>query len=578
MKLRYLKIKNYPPLNDITIRFSSDSLLTDRQCAIQFVVGVNGSGKTHLLQALMETFAALASQKPPRFPVTLVYDLGEGSQQRTLIFDHPGNTGNTGWWQSKKPRPSLSFSDYTEFQWLMLIKIAGSQNEEWEALIADGAWPGESVGLPRTILAYTTGDDTPWLDALKKEPSSDGINIISQSFEYETTIERPAGWSRKKEIEEQEKQPVAERTSNVQDLRKFEYESIENVRGQDIVLFLTPTYLKFALLCVTLPLAMRELKQHKTDDEIHTFIDGLKQPSEKSEGLRRLLTEIGWVWPVTASFSVNFQPDKWPQRLRQMIRPFFNAATTIIREPEPSTKRHLFFDLKHKSRNDSVGFTGDKLLNLLGGNDAHPFDTFKLLVDLHRRGLIDDLDLTLRKTEPDEILLFDELSDGEQMYLGRMGLFHLMQGHHDALLLLDEPETHFNDKWKREIVGIIDDVLKDTANDVLIATHSAITLTDVFNDEIILLENVDGSARRIDIASTTFGADPSEVMVRLFGVPDSVGKRAMEWLDQRIKDDYWKPEQKDELIELIKKVGPGFYRTELRAILKKLEKKNALSD
>ena len=92
-------------------------------------------------------------------------------------------------------------------------------------------------------------------------------------------------------------------------------------------------------------------------------------------------------------------------------------------------------------------------------------------------------------TEVDDIgvLRYEELSDGEQMVLGRMALFHLLQGQQDALLLLDEPETHFNDKWKREIVDIIDDAIGHTSNDVLISTHSAIVLSDVFNNEIVMV-------------------------------------------------------------------------------------------
>ena len=70
MRLRYLKLKNYPPLNDIAISFSADSPL-DRECGIRFVVGVNGSGKTHLLQAVTETFISIARQTKPNFPVTL---------------------------------------------------------------------------------------------------------------------------------------------------------------------------------------------------------------------------------------------------------------------------------------------------------------------------------------------------------------------------------------------------------------------------------------------------------------------------------------------------------------------------
>ena len=86
-----------------------------------------------------------------------------------------------------------------------------------------------------------------------------------------------------------------------------------------------------------------------------------------------------------------------------------------------------------------------------------------------------------------------------------------------------------------------------------------------------------GEVQRIELASTTFGADPSEVMIRLFNVPDSVGQRAMKWLEQKLTEDYRSPEKREELIKLIDKVGPGFYRSELRAILKRLEK-NAASN
>jgi hypothetical protein len=41
--------------------------------------------------------------------------------------------------------------------------------------------------------------------------------------------------------------------------------------------------------------------------------------------------------------------------------------------------------------------------------------------------------------------------------------------------------------------------------------------------------------------------------------------------NKKIKEGEWQPEQKEELTRLIQKIGPGFYRSELRAILKRLE-------
>ena len=60
-------------------------------------------------------------------------------------------------------------------------------------------------------------------------------------------------------------------------------------------------------------------------------------------------------------------------------------------------------------------------------------------------------------------------------------------------------------------------------------------------------------------------------MIRIFDVPDSIGERAMEWLDKQLDRD-WTQANREELKDLIKKVGPGFHRSELRAILRRLEK------
>jgi energy-coupling factor transporter ATP-binding protein EcfA2 len=329
---------------------------------------------------------------------------------------------------------------------------------------------------------------------------------------------------------------------------------------------------------VTVPLAMQELRAYETDQAIAVFITRLMQEPDAQSGLRRLLAQIGWVWPVSIVFAVDFRLHEWTKAQKAKLLPFFSLATTVLREIEPSTRRRLFFDLKAPPRDSSasspgasIEYVGDGLLDALGGRHGHPFDHFKILLGLHREGLLDDVQIALRKTDTDDILLFDELSDGEQVFLGRMALFHLMAGQEDTLIILDEPETHFNDKWKREIVGIIDEVLHDTGNAILISTHSSIALTDVFNDEIVLSEKRDGEVKRIELVSATFGADPNEVMIRLFGVPDSVGQRATGWLEQKIQEGYWQPEQKEELARLIQKIGPGFYRSELRTILKRLE-------
>jgi ABC-type multidrug transport system, ATPase component len=320
--------------------------------------------------------------------------------------------------------------------------------------------------------------------------------------------------------------------------------------------------LKLAVLAVTLPQALDDFKQHDTDAKKQAFIQQIRD-KQQLQGLSALLAQVGWVWPVSLIFEFNFKPENFAHTNRQgnfWANALFKLAVAVIREPEPSTKRRAIIDLGRVEAQD--------LKELIDVSES-PFSVFQRLVVLHRMGLLDNLQLGVRKTDPDDILLFDELSDGEQMYLGRMALFHLLQGQDDALLLLDEPETHFNDFWKREMVGIIDDVLKDHACNVIISTHSSITLTDVFDHEIIRFQKENGESRVVPLTSTTFGADPSEIMISVFGAEDSIGERSLAWLNAQLERQ-WKPEEREELERIIKQIGPGLHRSELRTIWRKL--------
>ena len=255
-------------------------------------------------------------------------------------------------------------------------------------------------------------------------------------------------------------------------------------------------------------------------------------------------------------------------------------------------RRTLFFDLKGSFDAQASSYAsaardelqtcttqGEALWVLLGGaQDASAFDLFTRLLELNQVGLFDDVLIRLRRApvpsdadvpEVDDIgvLRYEELSDGEQMVLGRMALFHLLQGQQDALLLLDEPETHFNDKWKREIVDIIDDAIGHTSNDVLISTHSAIVLSDVFNNEIVMVQKTAHGSNVRSVDEPTFGTDPSALMMTVFGADDSIGKRAQEFIEGKLRQISGTPAEIADLEHLIARMGSGFYRSELRTLL-----------
>ena len=126
------------------------------------------------------------------------------------------------------------------------------------------------------------------------------------------------------------------------------------------------------------------------------------------------------------------------------------------------------------------------------------------------------------------LLLLDWLSDGEQSFLGRMAMLTMLDAE-DSLILLDEPEVHFNDYWKREVVSLLDVVLGQHSNHVLITTHSGILLSDVTEGQITLLvRNAAGFAQQRPVGLKTLGADIGDILVSVFGADMPTGAAAVQ--------------------------------------------------
>lgn len=585
MKLRYLHLRDYPPIRDTAVCFSSASPL-QKECSIRFVVGLNGSGKSNLLRALAEVFLALSDQQTPHFPVSLIYELGDGilSRRRTIVLDCPGNRREASLWMNEGFQwPAETTEEEFENAIGRFRENAESPLHEFSPLIAPGEWPTRAttppqIVLPKAVFAYTTGAMPPWESLWKRENTSEGVDLVSQREDYDAGQERPVGWTAEQEAR-QEEQP--------KNLPLGDKEPEQQLRATDDLfrrpLLLTPSLLKCALLAVSLPHALIATAARQ---------QGTEEPST----LDKLLKRGGWHAPITVAFRMKFSPGQWSRTLIQTAHQWILCAGEAIAEPHPSIVRTLYFDLEGAfswqatpglEDNESLSLChtqGEALWTLLGGHEVSPFSLFSKLVYLYRSGLFEEVDLRLRR-EPKRgeqveldaedqdlgVLRFEELSDGEQMILGRMALFYLLQGQSDALLLLDEPETHFNDLWKREIVQIIDEAIGQTANDVMIASHSAIVLTDVLNDEIVLMRNGENGAEAFPVPSKTFGADPSELIMRVFGADDSVGQRAQRYIEGLVSQLSGSPDDIQRVRQLIEQLGSGFYRTELRTLLSRWE-------
>jgi restriction system-associated AAA family ATPase len=146
------------------------------------------------------------------------------------------------------------------------------------------------------------------------------------------------------------------------------------------------------------------------------------------------------------------------------------------------------------------------------------------------------------KEEP-EPRLMREISDGEHQFLHTMGIC-LMLKNRRSLLLLDEPETHFNPSWRAKFIKILDDSIKagsvednKVANihllkDILLTSHSPFIISDCMPDNVILFKRgedgkiIPKTAKKLEF--NTYGASVDLILQEIFGMAHSISEHALE--------------------------------------------------
>ena len=531
MRLRYTRISKLPPLEDVEINFGHEQAL-GRACAIHFVVGVNGSGKSRLLQALAEVFLQLEQQRVPPFPTTIVYEREVNAESHTISFHHPGGAASNAGFKVFKTSalpPDVDCATLHE-QTDSLLHFTGDD------------LPGSGtigIYLPSVLVGYTSGATVPWERIFAPPPPALEEALTDAPRMVELESERPAGWS----IEREAELKTDDSTTRAQLAAMVaQRQSGESSQGRTIGLFVSPEALRWALCATALAGFIDEHKQRMPGEaEEKQFVGEIAESIEtrhRMPGQRGILNEVDWLWPETITMRIVWRPDRLVRQRQTQIAQLAKIATRVLREPgqhESLVGRAFHFDLRREVNDaqDVKLSTAEGLYKALGGTEPTPLSFFRELMAWKKEGLLDDLEIVLRKRNVPDLLLYDWLSDGERMFLGRMALFHLLVGTSDALLILDEPETHFNDVWKREIVDIIDEALGDQPAEVMITTHSSIAITDAFSFETSLFkkQRSTGEVSVEVMPVNSFAALPGEILREVFGAGGTVGKRAGELLE-----------------------------------------------
>lgn len=135
-------------------------------------------------------------------------------------------------------------------------------------------------------------------------------------------------------------------------------------------------------------------------------------------------------------------------------------------------------------------------------------------------------------TEP---MMLKELSDGEHQLLHSLGLCLLFR-ETNSLLLLDEPETHFNPDWRANFITRLRQCFPDAGDagqEILITTHTPFLISDSKPEKVLVFakDRTTGAASINHPDYNTLGASINKITMNTFGKRETIGGHAQALLE-----------------------------------------------
>lgn len=249
-----------------------------------------------------------------------------------------------------------------------------------------------------------------------------------------------------------------------------------------------------------------------------------------------------------------------------------------------------FFSLLYELNNNFVSDATKKEVYQSKG----VYTDWKLPTAFHKEDIFHFLDFyitkEIKKGEVKDLLL-RSFSDGEHQFIHTMGICLLLKDRR-AILLLDEPETHFNPSWRAKFVKILNDSItagkpKDVPNgdfnihllkDVLLTSHSPFIISDCLPDNVIFfdkerLKTENRALKASELGVNTYGTSEEIILDRLFDYRQSIGDLSFSELEKIDFSNLDSPDKVDKEKEKLKKLGDSIEKDIVLARLNRISMK-----
>jgi len=148
--------------------------------------------------------------------------------------------------------------------------------------------------------------------------------------------------------------------------------------------------------------------------------------------------------------------------------------------------------------------------------------------------LFDVIDMKVNLSEPKITIDYSGLSDGEHQFVQVFGTI-LLFNEPGSLFLFDEPESHFNPEWRTKFNNILNSTPNATTHEYIISTHSPYIISGSRGTNVFKFTRNGSTVQCKPIDFETYGASFDYLLKKLFSIQSFIDEGAKEALSKILK-------------------------------------------
>ncbi|MCA0348133.1 MAG: restriction system-associated AAA family ATPase [Bacteroidetes bacterium] len=143
--------------------------------------------------------------------------------------------------------------------------------------------------------------------------------------------------------------------------------------------------------------------------------------------------------------------------------------------------------------------------------------------DINKVLFYSELKFQLKNGQTIDYLSF---SDGEHQFLNVFGTI-LIINQDNCLFLLDEPETHFNPMWRRTFINVLEKITGGRKQDAFITTHSPFVVSDSKSEDVFIFKKMDNALLIENPNNETYGAAFDNILDMAFDIHIPISENSL---------------------------------------------------